>query len=440
MLEQFTDTLGRNLATVLTLAVIVGGAAAVILFVRARRRHVDGIRRRLTGEMKLPGRVKEVLAQAMNANVAEVGAIGAVSFVDVAWQYSMADPAIWDHFNGPAADHITDALQNLDVVKASFADHSLVPLWDNVVDFLRGVEASQAFHDIADKLPLIHDSHAIVLESKGASLVDSLATGATAADVVDAKSAAADTGLGVHIPLVTIGFATYRAWRRAQKGAALPRNVEFATIEVATRTTGGLVGGKVGGVVGTAVVPGVGTIVGMVAGAMAGAIGGAALGEVFKRRHVEKATEQLNDSLATLGETYIEDDAKFDLMIDVFRDHEARYVRNLRETKRRARRYAAAPWRTVWPDEKMILLNETVRLAEQRLGSVKAGTVEATDRLRFMRETGQRREMGVMLWSNPALCEEIVCDVELVGAVETANDRLRRELAQLGLNAEVAAA
>lgn len=439
MFDAFIRSLADNLADLLTLALIIALAAGIAYYVLARRRHVAAIRKRLGGQATVPSKAREVLRRAVNADVAEVGAIGAVTFVDLAWQYSMADPSIWEHFNGPAADHITDALQNLDVLKVALGDHAL-PLVDNVIEWLKGLEALHVFGDLADKLPLIGDASAIVLDAKGSSLVDSLVGAAsTVHTAAEAKAAAASGGLSIHLPLVTIGFASYRAWRRAQRGAGLGRNIEFAAIEVGTRATGGLIGGKMGGVIGTAIAPGLGTIFGTVAGAVGGAIGGALLGESIKKRHVEKAGRDLNSALERLGAAYLNDDEGFRQLTDVFRAREEGYLRNLRDLKRRLRRYAM-PWRLVWPDEKLVLLQETVRLAEQRLGTIREGTVAALDKLAYMRETDQRRELGALLLSNPALCEAIPCDAELVGAAQQANERFRRELQHMGMLTEGAAA
>ncbi len=430
MLNSFSRALASNLAFVLTAALVAGAVAGGWLYVRARKRHVDRIRRRLGAHVPVPRGIKDTLAKALNADAAEIGAIGAVTFVDLAWQYSMADPTIWDHFHGPAATHITDAIQNLDVLKGTLGDHAL-PVVDNVFEYLRHLEALHVFGDLIDKLPVVGASTQVVLEAKGASVVDTLIKTAITPDA--ATTAGTDVAaLGLHIPVVTVGFAAYRAWRRSQKGAGLRRNVEFATIEVATRATGGLVGGQVGGVIGTAIVPGVGTAVGAVAGAVAGALGGAVLGETIKKRHVERAGSDLNASLERLGATYLEDDANFAKVTGVFREQESEYLDHLGDMRRRLRRYAM-PWRLAWPDEKLILLEETVHLAEERLSGIQQGTVDAIDRLAWMRASGQRRELGVMLWSNPALAEEVPCDVELVGAVRSANDRLRHEMQQFGV-------
>jgi hypothetical protein len=436
MFQVFIDSLVDNLADVLTIAAVIGVVGGAALYWFARRRRVRSLRRRLNGGVDIPGKVKAMVASAANADVAEMGAIATVSLVDLAWQYSMAAPEIWDHISGPSADRLIDAVQNLDVLKSTLGDQ-LFPFADNVIEYLRGLEAAQVFSDLAGQLPVLGDVSSVVLEAKGSSVVDSLAAGATAAE---AKAAAAgEVGLPVHLPLVTVGFATYRAWRRSQQGAGLKRNVEFAAIEVTTRAGGGLLGGKAGGVIGTLIVPGVGTFIGTVAGAVAGAVGGALLGETVKKRHVQKVSDALNTSLERLGSEYLDHPGNFERLTDVFQEQEADYRSHLRAMKRRMVRYAL-PWRIVWPDAKLVLLQETVRLAEERLDTVREGTVEAVDRLTFMRTTGQRRELGVMLWSNPALCTELGCNGDIVGQVARQNERLRTELRHLGMVSDGAAA
>ncbi len=434
MFQPFLNSLAENLADLLVIALGVGIVAAVVLYILARKRHVTHLRERVRGVVEVPGKVREVLAKALNADTAEVATLGTVTLVDIAWHYSMADPAIWDHFHGPAADHVADAIQNLDVLKASLGDSSTTIL-GHILESFKSIEAAQVFHDMMERLSTLGDmghTAAIVLDSKVGSLVDSLAA-QTSAAASAADAAASNVGLLHHVPLVTIGFASYRAWRRSQKGAKLVRNIEFATIEVTTRAGGALVGGQLGGAIGTAIVPGLGTIIGGVTGAVAGAVGGALLGEEIKKRHVAKAQKKLDRSLEQLGETYLDDPTRFRDMSEVFIAHERQYVANLNATRRRMRLYSLFPWRAIWPNEKLILLQETVKLAEDRLGTVKAGTIEALERLRFMRETGQRRQLGLMLWSNPALCEQLGCQEMLVEDVRQANDKLRHELIQIGL-------
>jgi len=426
MVQTFINALAENLADILTIGGVIALVALGILFWRARDRHIARLKAALHGTIEVPSKIKEVLAKAVNADTAEIASIGTVTLLDIAWHYSMADPTIWDHFTGPAADHIADALQNLDVLKASLGDYSL-PLAERVLETLRGLEATQLFNDLFE-----HTSHlgsaadaggSVVLDGQGHGVIDTLSTAATAG-----KAA----GLIGHIPLITIGFASYRAWRRASKGTTLGRNLEFAAIEVTTRAGGGLLGSQIGGAVGSFIVPGVGTIVGGVAGAVAGAIGGAVLGESIKTRHIRKAQSDLDKGLDQLGETYLADPPNYQRLRNVFVKQEAQYLGNLKAIRRKLRRYALLPWRSAWPNHKLVLLGETVRLAEERLGAIKLGTIEAVERLSLMKREKQYRQMGIILWSDPALSAQLNLDAELMGMIEQTNDRLRRELVQMG--------
>lgn len=436
MIQQFTNTLSDVSPTMLlVLAGLV--VLAGVLFLWARARHVQRLRAEVLGEVPLAGGVREALAKALNANTAELTTIGAVTFADIAWQYSLADPHIWDHFTGPAADHMADVIQNLDVLHATLGDHAQ-QIFFQVAESLKHIEATQLFNELAERIPLLEtagNATAVAASAAGQSVVDTLwQAGAT----VEAKgqaaatmaAAAGDSSLLHHIPLITIGFATYRAWRRSQQGAELKRNVEFAAIEVATRAGGALVGGQIGGIVGTAIVPGIGTIIGGVAGAIAGTLAGMRVGEDVKKRHVRQARQQFDELLEDLGRDYLEDPVRYKALSSVFMEHERDYIESLKETRGRLRRYAM-PWRVAWPDQKLILLQETVRLAEDRLGNVRQGTIEALDRLDFMRLRGSNHELGVILWSNPALREQISPDMSLVSKLEETQTHLSREVHQL---------
>lgn len=444
MFEHFVRALAENAADVVTWSVMIGVVALLILFLRARSRHVRRLRRQLNGAVPVSSQVKDALAKALNVNTAEFATIGAVTFVDVAWHYSMADPAIWDHFQGPAADHMGDVIQNLDVLKSSLGDQA-TRITDNVLGYFQGLEATQIFHDLIDRLTAAGgavDTTAMVLDAPAHSVVESLSklSQSVTAGVEAKATAVSESGLLFHIPVITIGFASYRAWRRAQKGAKLGRNLEFAAIEVATRTGGGLVGGQLGGAVGTAVAPGVGTIVGGIAGAVAGAVGGALLGEEFKQRHVKQAQEKLNTSLDELGATYLQHPGRFRELTEVFTEQERSYESNLRSMQWRLLRYELFPWRVIWPDQKLVLLDETVKMARERLSTIKNGTLEALDQLTYMRDRRQHRQMGAILWSDPALREELSCDPRLIGPVERAHDKLRHEVTQLGTKVQSATA
>jgi len=435
---NFINALAENTSDVLIVAAVLATVVGLALFMRARARHVRRLRAEVLGEVPITGGMREIIARAFNVTSAELATVGAVTFADLAWQYSLAAPSIWDHFHGPAANHIADAIHNLEVLRDALGAQAS-QVFAQVVESLKHIEATQVFHELAERLPILESagtSSALALSAASHSAVDTLAgAGAVleskAGVAASAASTIGDGGLLYHIPLITMGFATYRAWKRGQQGTALLRNMEFAAIEVTSRAGGALIGGQMGGVIGTAIAPGIGTIVGGVAGAIAGTFAGMKVGEDLKQRHVRQARRAFDQALSRLGQAYLEDPARYQQLVDVFVQHERAYQQSLRETRRRLHRHAT-PWRVAWPDQKLILLQETVRLAEDRLGAVRQGTIEALDRLDFMRLRGQNHELGVVVWSNPALREQLAPDPALVESLQAAHDRLTYEVAQFG--------
>jgi hypothetical protein len=450
MNEQTYQWLINNSSLVLATTAGIGLVVLGILYMRARLRHVVGLRNRLNGAIRLPDQVMQTLSKVLNVNSAEFATIGTVTFVDLSWHYSMADPQIWDHFNGPGAQHIADAIQNLDILRSSLGSQGGA-IMDNVFHYVQGLEATSIFHETTARLAetagaaaqgAVASVSALALDAPGQALVERLGKAGNHAlqSVADAKAGVVgDTGgLLLHVPLVTIGFASYRAWKRAQSGAGLARNLEFAAIEVTTRAGGGILGGQLGGAIGTAMAPGVGTIVGSVAGAVAGAISGAILGEEFKQRHVKQASQKLDSALVSLGELHLDHPGRFRELNEVFIKQEKEYENNLRQMQGRLFRYSLLPWRVVWPNETLVLLQETVRMAQERLAKIKKGALDAVDQLTYMQAKQQHREMGVILWSDPALRTQLTTDPSLISAVEKATEKLRHEVVHLGVNPQAA--
>src|SRR5688572_15766179 len=148
MFNEFVNALAQNSAVVLTWLGGLGVIVLAILFIRARARHIKRLRAQFGREIPLSEALKQALGEVFNVHSAELTTVGAVTFADIAWQYSMADPSIWDHFDGPAADHMADAIQNLDVLRASLGTQSGM-FFQNVIESLKHVEALHVFNDLA---------------------------------------------------------------------------------------------------------------------------------------------------------------------------------------------------------------------------------------------------------------------------------------------------
>jgi hypothetical protein len=474
----FLSSLSSLLQVALLLAIL-----GIVFFV-ARRWRLVRLRRLVRGALPLKEEIKQAVSEVLNADVLEVASLGAVTYLDVAWQYSVADPQIWQHLDGAGAAHAADAMADPALLQAGLGDHAPAVL-GQVADHLQHAAAIQSFDHSLDQvmglgpeLPntlalldghpqslidiLVHKGQAadaVGAKAQGLSDGTSSALGDVKASALDAKAAAIDAktaalvdakasavadahtnlldtpwdaGDLVHyVPLVTIGFATYRAWRRAENGTHWGRNVEFAATEVITRSGGALAGAKVGGTVGTLVVPGSGTVVGSVVGAVGGALAGARLGEEIKRRHMRQAERELDQALHNLGAPYMADPVGLRRLQRVFEEQQQTAHENVTITRRQYARHARW-WRRLWPDQKLVLLQETVREADARMLEVRQQMRDTLERIEVLRRQENYKALGLVLWNAPTMCRRLGCAQPLVDQVDQANRRLRYELQQVG--------
>jgi hypothetical protein len=460
-MSEFLSGLSSLLQIILIFAVLL------IALYLARRWHIRRLRRLVRGQIPLKEEIKQAVSRFLSSDTLEVAALGAVTYVDVAWQYSLADPQIWSHLDGAAAAHATDAMADPQLLELGLGQHAH-PVLDHVAQYVQGAAALQSFDHSLDHVMrlgadppdglLLLDGHPYslvdLLLHKG-SVADGLAEAKTQAlseSTLDAKASAlldakvsglaeAKTGaldipwgggdLIHHVPLITMGFAAYRAWRRAEGGAGWGRNLEFAATEVVTRSGGALAGAKVGGSVGTLVVPGYGSIVGSVLGAVGGAIAGARLSEEIKRRHVRQAHRDLDQALNSLGAPFLQDPVRYRRLRTLVAEQEKQARRNVEGTRRAYRRYARW-WRRLWPDQKLILMQETVREADERMSEIQGQIRDTLERVEVLRQRDNYKALGLILWNAPGMCRQLDCAEVLVNDVERANRRLRHELGQVG--------
>jgi hypothetical protein len=479
-MNELNDFLS-SLSALLQIAVVL--LVLIIGFFLARRWRVGRLRALVRGRLPLKEEIRQAVSRLFTSDVLEVAALGAVTYVDVAWQYSLADPGIWSHLDGADAAHAADAMADPQLLELGLGDHAHSVL-SHVAEYLQQAEALQTFDHSLDSvmqlgadLPnavllldghphslfdlLLHKGHGAdgladakgqglaggAVDAKSSALIDAKASAladAKASAVLDAKtSALADAKSSVilggpwdggdlwhHIPLVTIGFATYRAWRRAEGGTHWGRNLEFAATEVVARSGGALAGAKVGGTVGTMAVPGYGTIIGSVIGAVGGAIAGARLSEEIKRRHVRQAQRGLDEALHNLGAPYLKDPVGYRRLQTVFSEQEKAAQRGVEGTRREYASYARW-WRRLWPDQKLVLLQETVREADERLLNIHQQVRDTLERVEVLHQQDNYKALGLILWNAPAMCRQLGCAELLVQNVNRANEQLRHELRQV---------
>jgi hypothetical protein len=137
--------------------------------------------------------------------------------------------------------------------------------------------------------------------------------------------------------------------------------------------------------------------------------------------------------LIDLGEYHLDHPGRFRELTDIFTTQEKEYERNLSAIQWRLVGYGLLPWRIIWPDEKLVLLQETVSMARERLNAIKKGALDAVDQLTYMKDRRQHREMGLILWNDTALRQQLVIEPKLVGEVDEATNKLRHEITQHGL-------
>jgi hypothetical protein len=473
-MSGFLSNLSSFLQIVLIL-LLLGGS-----FYVARRWRIRRLRGLVRGKLPLREEVKQALARLFSSDVLEVAALGAVTYVDVAWQYSLADPQIWSHLDG------VETMADPHLLEAGLGEHAHTVL-GHLAEHLQQAEALQAFDRSLDSVMQLGANlpdAVLLLDGQPHSLFDLLLHKGSVTDALDAKAQATTNGaagtladakasaladaktsalldaktsalldakasaldaktdalidnlwdggdLWHHVPLITIGFASYRAWRRAERGTHWKRNLEFAATEVAARSGGALAGAKVGGTVGTLVVPGYGTIIGSLVGAVGGAIAGVKLSEEIKRRHVRQAQRELDQALHHLGAPYLQDPVGYRRVTTLFAEQERAAEHNIQATHRQYATYARW-WRRLWPDQKLILLQETTREAGERLLGIHQQVRDTLDRVEVLRQQNNFKALGLILWNAPGMCQQLGCAAPLVRAVNTANEQLRHELRQVG--------
>ena len=458
-MSEFLSNLSSLLQILLLLLVFA------VAFVLARRWHIRRLRALARGALPLKEEIKKAVSKLFGSDVLEVAALGAVTYVDVAWQYSLADPQMWAHLDGAAASQAVDAMANPQLLEVGLGDHAHTVL-GHIGDHLQQAEALRAFDHSLDSVMrlgtgmrdgvllldghphslfdlVLHKGHVTdaLAEAKTQTLVDGtvntlLETKTDA--LLDAKADALVNGpwesgeLWHHIPLITIGFATYRAWRRVEGGTSWGRNLEFAATEVVARSSGALAGAKVGGTMGTLVVPGYGTIIGSVVGAVGGAIAGARLSEEVKRRHVRQAQRELDKALHNLGAPYLQDPVGYRGLKAVFSEQEKSAKRSVQGTRREYATYARW-WRRLWPNQKLILLQETVRESDERLLNIHQQIRDTLERVEVLRQQNNYKALGLILWNAPGMCRRLGCAEMLLQEVNRANVRLRHEVQQVGV-------
>jgi hypothetical protein len=115
-----------------------------------------------------------------------------------------------------------------------------------------------------------------------------------------------------------------------------------------------------------------------------------------------------------------------------FTEQDKAAKRNVQRTRQEYDAYARW-WRRLWPDEKLVLLEETVREADTRVLEIQQQVFDTLERVEVLRQQNGYKALGLILWNAPGMCQQLGCAEMLLQDVHRANEGLRRELVQVGV-------
>ncbi len=234
-------------------------------------------------------------------------------------------------------------------------------------------------------------------------------------------------GLGMHLPLVTIGFSAYRNYQAVKLGKDVAVAMKHTVVESVGRGAGGVVGAKAGALAGSMFGP-LGALVGAVGGAVGGALLGGSIAEQYKRKPLEVAFKRMETALHEYG-------VSFAGQIETVRGYmEAPLIRmrtSVRELENNlAGRKSRLSW-WFWPDFYTVLLEETALQGQQEIVTEQQKVAQTESIFRQARSTGQFAGVGLIMVNTPAVAELIGYNKGRLEAVQEARQSVFHERKQL---------
>jgi len=252
-----------------------------------------------------------------------------------------------------------------------FAESATNPVWDLVVDgHLANVKnvvdtASIKAEALAHKDVLFYvptDVHGTV----GGNIIpiagfhhDAI-TGTVKESIATAKGETAAHGLGMHLPWITIAFATYRNYKLVRDyDKDIGKAVQHTLIESAGRGIGVVGGAKAGALIGSVGGP-IGAIAGSIIGGITGALFGGAVADHIKAMPLKKSIKTLQDALDAFGRS-------FETKLPQIREYIYVPLQRMKTVRQQIvqvvhERHSTAHY-FFWPDFYTILLEETMPIA-----------------------------------------------------------------------------
>lgn len=458
-------------------------AATIVLWPGVRAWRLWTLREKARQKMQWGAQEARALRDQMSKfagqpiNQAELAAYGTLSAAEYAWSWARIDPEVikaaafsssvpihngydfaqyihshYDTLGAAAKDcffnrlmgyvgeqKVADLLVHQGHV-VQVAESATHPVWDLLVDGhaaniktvqdVASIKAeAMAHHGVTYLVPT--DAHGSLTENmahvvgfKHDAVRHGLHHGVEAAHGETASHA-----LGMHLPLLTIGFAAYRNYQAVQMGKNLNVALKHTVVESVGRGAGGILGGKAGGVIGFAVGGPLGALIGAVGGAVGGALLGGSVAEQFKRKPLEAAFARMEAALHEFGAGF--DHQQLQTIQGYLEAPLSRMRGAMREIQAELeqRRCRIVWW--FWPDFATVLLEETVTKGQESLSTEQRKVNRITAIFNDAQRTGQFAQVGLMMVNAPEVRELVGFDADMLNKVQAAQKSVFFERKQL---------
>jgi len=234
--------------------------------------------------------------------------------------------------------------------------------------------------------------------------------------------------LGMHLPLLTIGFAAYRNYQSVQLGKEVALAMKHTVVESVGRGGGGIVGAAIGHAAAGALFGPVGLLVGGIVGAVGGGLLGGAVAEQIKRKPLVAATIHMETALHEYGLTFA---GKLDTVRGYLEAPSIRMRASLLEIERdlAARKLRLVWW--LWPDFYTVLLEETALQGQKEIVGEQQRVSRVVDIFGEASRTGRLEKIGLMMVNLPAISELVGDSPDKRASVQTARQAVFHERKQL---------
>ena len=233
--------------------------------------------------------------------------------------------------------------------------------------------------------------------------------------------------LGMHLPLLTVGFAAYRNYKAVQMGTSIEAAMKHTIVESVGRGAGGLLGAKAGALTGAFFGP-VGLFVGGVMGAVGGGLLGGAVAEQIKRKPLDAANARLEAALHGYGVTFA---GKLETVCGYLEAPVLRMQSSLREVENDLAVHRSRLMWWIWPDFYTVLLEETVSQAQKEIIGERQKVDRVAGIFQAARYLGRFEQVGLMMANLPAVSELVGDSPDKLDTVRNARRDVFHERKQL---------